>query len=230
MVEYTPEPEKTIAVAARQCYYKDDALILKDQISDEFVTRFLGELISSGHHSTLEHASFTFFISGISRACSHQLVRHRIASYSQQSQRYVNFGEGFTYICPPSIKKDKEKLKIFEDEMEKIAAGYDKLGKLGIKPEDARFLLPNAAETKITVTMNARSLLHFFEERTCTRAQWEIRAMATKMLEQAKEVAPIIFQYAGPTCRTQGICWQSEKQSCGTWKTLGGERKDRIAV
>ena len=230
LIEYTPDPEQTIAVAARQCYYKDDSLLLKNQISAEFVENFLGELISSGHHSTLEHASFTFFISGISRAASHQLVRHRIASYSQQSQRYVNFGEGFSYIIPPTIKADKVALRIFKNMMEKIADDYTKLGELGIKPEDARFILPNAAETKITATFNARSLLHFFEERLCSRAQWEIRAIANEMLREVREVAPIIFKYAGPTCQTQKICWQNEKQSCGLWRTYQGERRDRFAV
>ena len=228
LIEHTPDPEKTIALAARQCYYKDDSRLLANQLSKEFVEEFIGKLISSGHHSTLEHASFTFFISGISRACSHQLVRHRIASYSQQSQRYVNFGDGFSYIIPPSITANKEAKAEFTKIIEEIAKGYEKLGKDGIKPEDARFLLPNAAETKITATFNARSLLHFFEERLCNRAQWEIKALATEMLKEVTKVAPLIFKYAGPTCKTERICWQNEQQSCGKWKTLDGERRDRF--
>lgn len=229
LVEHTPDPEKTIAMAARQCYYPDDALKLKLELSDEWVEAFLTKLISSGHTSTLEHASFVFFVSGISRACSHQLVRHRMASFSQQSQRYVSFEDGFMYVVPPSIKKDKANLERFRASMEAIAEAYAELGMSGVKAEDARFLLPNAAETKIAVTMNARSMLNFFKERTCRRAQWEIRAMAEQMLDKLREVAPTIASFAGPTCKTEGICWQSEKDSCGLWKSLGAERRDKVA-
>ncbi len=156
----------------------------------------------------IEHPNFTFAIEGISRACSHQLVRHRLASYSQQSQRYVSEESGFDYIIPPVIKEDKELKKTFISLMKDAQKAYNamvqKLNEKGIKGEsanqDARFLLPNAAETKIMVTMNARELLHFFRQRCCNRAQWEIRAMAEQMLKLVKKTAPTIFHEAGPGC------------------------------
>jgi thymidylate synthase (FAD) len=170
----------------------------------------------------LEHATFTFGIEGISRACSHQLVRHRIASYSQQSQRYVN-AKTFNYIIPESIKRDKELKKKFEAFIKNSAETYATLSNAGIRDEDARFVLPNACETKIVVTMNARALLNFFKERICMRAQWEIRALAEKMLEECMEVAPVIFKYAGPSCETEMVCRQG-KRSCGKYKTIKGAR------
>jgi len=208
LVSYTPEPESTISAAARLCYspadIKDVVYVKKNDKSQPF----LKKLISMGHMSPLEHASFTFAIEGISRACSHQLVRHRLASYSQQSQRYVDIKDEFGYIIPEAIKNNSDLRHIFEKVMDNINNDYQKLVKELIKAgrkreealEDARFVLPNATETKIIMTMNARELLHFFNQRLCMRAQWEIRNMAMEMLKIVKKVAPVIFANAGPSC------------------------------
>jgi thymidylate synthase (FAD) len=169
------------------------------QLSEQKTKNILNKTIASGHHSVIEHANFTFSISGVSRALTHQLVRHRIASFSQQSQRYVKMTAP-TYVTPPAIKANAPALKQYEKFMESAWAEYQFLVDAGINAEDARFVLPNAATTSITVTMNARELRHFFELRCCNRAQWEIREMASQMLEQVKKVAPVIFEGAGPLC------------------------------
>ncbi len=208
LLRHTPEPEETVAMAAKLCYSNADVGSLKDKIKKKDQKAFVEKLMKIGHMSPIEHASFTFAIEGISRACSHQLVRHRIASYSQQSQRYVNEESGFDYIIPPVIAEDDELKKFFKNFMEEAQNAYNylssKLNEKGIKGElanqDARFALPNAAETKIMVTMNARELLHFFRQRCCNRAQWEIRQMAEEMLFLVKKAAPSIFLKAGPAC------------------------------
>lgn len=208
LLKHTPEPEGTVAMAAKLCYSPSDIETLKGKIAARDQQEFVRRLMSIGHLSPIEHASFTFAVEGISRACSHQLVRHRLASYSQQSQRYVNESEGFDFIVPPTIKADKKLLKLFNENMALAQNAYNALvrglNERGVTGEaanqDARFALPNAAETKIIVTMNARELLHFFRQRCCMRAQWEIRAMADKMLALAKKAAPVIFEHAGPGC------------------------------
>lgn len=229
LLGYTIDPEQNIVAGIRQCYSKVGADELKKKTSKEVGDRLIDQIIESGHTSTIEHASFTFGIEGISRVCSHQLVRHRIASYSQQSQRYVDLSkEELGYIEPLEIARDKEKSDKFKEIMEMLEGNYRNLIEKGVKPEDARYILPNACQTKIVVTMNARSLLNFFQERTCQRAQWEIRNMANEMLEKVKQVAPKIFKNAGPTCRTQGLCWEGDK-SCGLWKTIkGADLKSRL--
>ncbi|MBI4654033.1 MAG: FAD-dependent thymidylate synthase [Nitrospirae bacterium] len=217
LLRYTPNPEETVAMAAKLCYSPSDVSSLREKIEAKDQKAFVEKLVKMGHMTPIEHTSFTFAIEGISRACSHQLVRHRLASYSQQSQRYV--GEStqhsalstqttFDYVIPPTIAQDTEAKEIFEKFMFEAQNTYDllieKLSERSIKGEsanqDARFVLPNAAETKIMVTMNARELLHFFRQRCCLRAQWEIRQMAEEMLKLVKEVAPIIFHKAGPGC------------------------------
>ena len=218
LLEHTPDPDRLCAAAARQCYSARGASELSQSLSREEIEKLIGMVVKSGHHSVLEHASFTFAIEGVSRACSHQLVRHRIASYSQQSQRYVKAG-GFAYVVPRTVK-GTEREKEFHDFMGKAAEFYSALLEAGAKKEDARFVLPNACETKIVVTMNCRELLHFFEKRTCARAQWEIRAMAEKMLELCKEVSPLIFSNAGPSCVSKLEC--REEKSCGKWKAIEG--------
>lgn len=225
MIAHTPEPEKVIAASANLCYNAIGASEIYETLTDKKVESLVSRMVASGHHSTLEHVSFTFAIEGISRACTHQLVRHRIASYSQQSQRYVK-AEGFkeAAIKPNTIAKNPEASAEFDRLMDQAAEVYNKLVELGVPAEDARFVLPNAAETKIVVTMNARSLLHFFEERCCTRAQWEIRAMANEMLRQCKEVAPILFAKAGPTCVTQLLCHEG-KMSCGRLEAILAAKK-----
>ncbi len=206
LLQHTPEPEKTVALAARLCYSAATIGDLQEKLSSSDVASFLEKIMSLGHQSVLEHASFTFGIEGISRACSHQLVRHRLASYSQQSQRYVTFkGDGFPLVVPDAIAADPALQAIFDRAMAACADAYRELVDAGVPAEDARFVLPNAAETKIIVTMNGRELLHFFELRCCERAQWEIRAMALEMLRLAKGVAPVIFRDAGPGCLT-GPC------------------------
>lgn len=201
LLQHTPEPERTVALAARLCYSSAAIGELHEKLSQADITEFLAKIMSLGHQSVLEHVSFTFGIEGISRACSHQLVRHRLASYSQQSQRYVTFkGDEFPLIAPESISASPQRLKIFERAIKATAKAYRELVDDGVPAEDARFVLPNAAETKIIVTMNARELLHFFELRCCERAQWEIRAMAIEMLRIVKPAAPVIFSSAGPGC------------------------------
>ncbi len=202
-----------IVAAIRQCYSPLSGKDLWDKVTDDQKARLIRQIISSGHTSTIEHATFSFAIEGVSRALTHQLVRHRLASYSQKSQRYVSEG-GFEYILPPKIAAIPEAKKLYLAELQKIQEDYNKLIELGIPAEDARMLLPNACETKIVVTMNARALFNFFEERLCNRAQWEIRIMAGMMLKELRKAAPLIFKYAGPTCVTEKICWQG-KLHCG---------------
>lgn len=213
IISHTKNPERTIVSAIRQCYSPLSGKKLWEKVTDDQKSRLIQQVIASGHTSTIEHASFTFSVEGVSRALTHQLVRHRIASYSQKSQRYVKEG-GFDYILPPTIKKKKNANKIFVDQLNQIQQVYNQLLEMEIPAEDARMLLPNACETKIFVTMNCRSLFNFFQERLCNRAQWEIRHMAALMLVQVKKIAPNVFKFAGPTCVTEKICWQG-KLHCG---------------
>ncbi|NLY09624.1 MAG: FAD-dependent thymidylate synthase [Tissierellia bacterium] len=223
LLRYTPDGEKLVASAAKLCYSQVGIEAIEEKQDDAAVERFLNLLTDLGHASPVEHISFTFGIEGVARTLTPQLVRHRIASYSQQSQRYVTL-ENFEYIIPPAIAEDEEAAEIFKKAMEDdrqayvalteklFPRHYDKLIKMGRKEseakrmaqkqaiEDARYVFPNACETKIVVTMNARSLIHFFNLRCCERAQWEIREMATEMLKCVKAVCPTIFANAGPSC------------------------------
>jgi thymidylate synthase (FAD) len=234
LLKYTIDPEETVALAAKLCYSPSDVEVLKNRIEAKDQRAFIEKLMKMGHISPVEHASFTFAIEGISRACSHQLIRHRIASYSQQSQRYVPAEEGFNYIIPPVIQKDKNLKKYFEDFMAKTQAAYQYLIKglneKGIQGEaanqDARFVLPNAMETKIIVTMNARELLHFFTMRCCNRAQWEIRQMAEGMLKVVKSVAPTLFAKAGPGC-LYAPCPEGD-YTCGKSKEMRNKYQARV--
>lgn len=212
LLTHTPEPEKTVALAARMCYSNRGVENLKDALTPAEVERMVKMLTEVGHLSPTEHASFTLAVEGISRACSHQLVRHRIASYSQKSQRYTNETQ-FEYIVPPSIASDPLALDLFTKEIKSIQESYRKLAEM-VPREDARYILPNATETKIILTFNARSLYNFFSQRLCLRAQWEIRELAELMLKEVKSVAPLLFYRAGPSCEVDGICWEGEK-SCG---------------
>lgn len=213
LLSHTPDPERAVAAAGRLCYSSSTAAELKKKMSDEEVRKLLKLLVTSGHLSTFEHASFTFGIDGISRACSHQLVRHRLASYSQQSQRYVEFTNGDAFIVPPEIAGNPKAQEAFDRLIANSLAAYDCLVKMGIQEEDARFVLPNAAETRIVVTMNARELRHFFRIRCCRRAQWEINALAWRMRATALNVAPLLFKKSGPDC-LHGKCHEG-KMSCG---------------
>ena len=212
LLYHTPDPERAVATAARLCYAPVGASELMETLSEEKIRKVLTTIMRSGHHSTLEHASYTFAVDGISRACSHQLVRHRLASYNQQSQRYVTFKEEPDFILPASVVEAGAQEE-YEQAVKDAFAAYDRLVKLGIPAEDARYLLPNACETKLVVTMNARSLQNFFRLRCCNRAQWEIRELAWTMLELCRRAAPTLFGKAGPACLC-GACPEG-KMSCG---------------
>ncbi len=213
LLYHTPDPERAVAAAARLCYAPVGAAELVESMSDEAVRKVLKTVISSGHLSTLEHASYTFAIDGVSRALTHQLVRHRLASYNQQSQRYVRYDSEPVMIEPPSVAADPAAHDIFAAASAAAFDAYRALLGTGVPAEDARYLLPNAMETKIAVTMNVRELLHFFELRCCKRAQWEIRELALRMLELAEPTAPYIFLDAGAACR-RGPCSEG-KMTCG---------------
>ncbi|MBU3181458.1 FAD-dependent thymidylate synthase [Clostridium psychrophilum] len=253
LIEHTPNPEKVIAAAAKLCYSQVGVDEILENLEEQKTEKFLDMLMTYGHHSPIEHVSFTYAIEGVSRSLTHQLVRHRVASYSQQSQRYVKFKQ-FEYIIPPSIEQNEEAKAIFiqsmnsdqevynqlvgilsKKELDKLTKEYrlDKkllnFGEIGEKEykilkskaekkslEDARYVFPNACASKIIVTMNARELIHFFNQRCCNRAQWEIRQMAKTMLMQARSVAPVLFKHAGPSC-ISGVCPEGS-MCCG--KTL----------
>jgi thymidylate synthase (FAD) len=236
LIAYTPNPEQVVASSAKLCYSAVGIDEIQNDLTLENTEKFVNMLMDIGHESPVEHVSFTFAVEGVSRVLTHQLVRHRMASYSQQSQRYVKL-EQFEYIIPPEIEKIEDAKKMFVEAMEKDQEYYNnivdiltkkhnemflkegnsekKSKSLAIKKaiEDARFIFPNACETKIVFTMNARSLMNFFKHRTCNRAQWEIREMATEVLRQVKEVSPILFKNAGPSCMS-GKCPEG-KMTCG---------------
>lgn len=236
LIAHTPEPEKVVASAAKLCYSKVGVDEIQQNLSEDSIQRFLNMLVEIGHESPIEHISFTFAIEGVSRSLTHQLVRHRIASYSQQSQRYVKLDQ-FEYIIPPAIAEDEEAKELFIRAMEDDQKNYDRLVEIlytknlnkllgegksenvakkqaeKIAIEDARYVFPNACETKIVVTMNARSLLNFFKHRCCNRAQWEIHRLADEMLKEVKKVAPTIFKNAGPGC-VNDRCHEGN-MSCG---------------
>ena len=213
LLYHTPDPQRAVATAARLCYAPIGASDLMESLSEDRIIGVLKTIMESGHFSTLEHASYTFAIDGVSRALTHQLVRHRLASYNQQSQRYVKYADGLDVVKPKSVADCEEANALFDEMIEKTVEAYQKLLALDIPAEDARYLLPNAAESKIVVTMNIRELLHFFSLRCCNRAQWEIRELAWRMLELAHPTAPFIFAKAGPGC-VRGACPEG-KMTCG---------------
>lgn len=251
LIEHTPEPDKVVAAAARLCYSSDDIQSIMENFTEEKIDKFINMLADMGHESPFEHVSFTFGIEGVSRTLTHQLVRHRIASFSQKSQRYVTEGQ-FSYVVPPSVEENNAE-DAYAGIMEAAQEAYDSMLAMLIKSkckkyirdnnieiivpehredpvgfvkanfkkeyskfekqaaEDARFVLPNACETKIIVTMNARSLWNFFAHRCCNRAQWEIRYIAKAMLAECKRVSPAIFKNAGAHC-VSGICPENNMQ------------------
>jgi thymidylate synthase (FAD) len=211
LLAYTPQPDRTVAAAARLCYSAVSATDLFEKSGGGDIAAFITNLRKSGHLSTFEHVSFTFAVDGISRICSHQLVRHRMASYSQQSQRYVSM-EKPEYVVPHSIASSSEANELFALYCHHAHELYMNLISMGIPKEDARYILPHGWKTRITITMNARELHHFFALRTCRRAQWEIRELAGKMLREVRKVAPLLFAVAGPSCLTDGKCM--EARSC----------------
>ena len=199
LIAHTPEPEKVVAAAAKLCYSDAHITDLLDGLTEEKTAKFLTMLSDLGHASPIEHASFTFGIEGVSRTLLAQITRHRIASFSVQSQRYVRLDD-FRYVVPPEIEA------IPEEKQARAKASKQ-------ANEDARFVLPNACETKMVVTMNARSLQNFFHLRCCSRAQWEIRELAEKMFELVYPVAPHIFAKSGPAC-VSGPCPEG-RMCCG---------------
>lgn len=233
LLQYTQDSEKIIAAAAKLCYSSVGVEDIMGNLTDENTNKFLNMLMSLGHESPIEHVSFTFCVEGVSRSLTHQLVRHRIASFSQQSQRYVKLDQ-FEYIVPPAIEANEEAKVLFVKSMEESQKAYDEIASklkdsyiksgLDVKVaekkaiEDARYVFPNACETKVIFTMNARSLMNFFHHRCCERAQWEIRNMAKLMVKEVKAVAPTLFKYAGPNC-INGPCPEG-KMSCGKMKEM----------
>lgn len=236
LISHTPEPEKVIAMAAKLCYSPVGTDEIEKDLTDESIEKFLNMLLSIGHGSILEHASFTFSIEGISRACSHQIVRHRIASFSQQSQRYVKL-EQFEYIIPPEIEKIEKAKELFIDSMKKDQENYDKLVEILFENhyndlikngknektakrqaekkaiEDARYVFPNACETKMVFTINARSLFNFFEHRCCERAQWEIRNLVVEMLREVKRLLLYYLKDWSKLCK-----WKLSRRNYDLWR------------
>lgn len=241
LIAHSPEPEKVIAAAAKLCYSSSDIDNLLDNLTPEKTTSFVEMLSNIGHESPIEHASFTFGIEGVSRALLAQITRHRLASFSVQSQRYVK-NKNFTFVTPPEIENNPEAKELFLKSMNDSITAYNNIADILEKKyfaeyinegmdeksaktkaekkaiEDARFVLPNAAETKMVVTMNARSLHNFFRLRCCNRAQWEIKAVADEMLKLCCEVAPTLFKNAGPACAS-GTCSEG-KMSCMKMKEM----------
>lgn len=256
LIASTPEPEKVIASAAKLCYSKVGIDEINQKLDEDSINKFLKMLMSLGHQSPIEHVSFTFAIEGVSRVLTHQLVRHRIASYSQQSQRYVKLDQ-FEYIVPPAIEANEEAKAIYVETMKRDQENYNRITDLLLLEycekylkeigentedakdyvkekhkrnymafekraiEDARYLFPNSCETKIVVTMNARSLVNFFEHRACNRAQWEIRHLAVEMLKIVRKEAPILFNNIGPKC-LKGPCPEG-KMTCGKIESVRKE-------
>ncbi len=218
LITCTPQPDQIAALAARVCYSSEDNEEIERFVNSNDQEAFLNGIMASGHLSVLEHATFTFAVEGVSRVLLAQLTRHRIASFSVQSQRYVSM-ENFGYIIPPSIRElGDEAVKEYSHQMEVMRDWYigwqEKLGgKGGRSNEDARFVLPGACETRLVLSMNARELLHFFQLRCCNRAQWEIRELAEEMLSLAYKAAPALFRNAGPSC-VRGACTEG-RRSCG---------------
>lgn len=218
LIRHTLSPEEVVALGARLCYSRATVDSLQQRVSRDDQSEFVSRILSMGHESVLEHASFTFAMEGVSRVLLAQITRHRLASFSVQSQRYVSYEKGFGYIIPPKIEAlGEDAVAEFERQMDTMHQWYtgwqEKLGAGEGGNEDARFVLPGACETRMMVTMNVRELRHFFSLRMCSRAQWEIRALATEMHRLCMEIAPALFADAGPGC-LRGACPEEEK-SCG---------------
>jgi thymidylate synthase (FAD) len=237
LISHTPDPEQLVATASKLCYSDADIETLQSGVEAKDQSKFLGKLVEMGHLSPIEHASFTFGVEGVSRSLLAQLSRHRVASFSVKSQRYVGAlskgGESFNYIVPQGIQRlGSEAVQQFEEQMLQMQQWYDgwvaKLGADESGYEDARFVLPNAAETKLIMTMNARELMHFFNLRCCNRAQWEIRDMAWAMLALVKKEAPALFAKAGPPCVSRG-CTEG-KMNCGKAKAVRSKYEEMFGA
>ena len=225
LVSCTRSPESVCYAAAKTCYSEESPYVLaldyilahsvktsEEKAKKEKMDALLRDIIKSGHTSVLEHAVFTFSVTGVSRVLTHQLVRHRIASYEQQSARYVNMKDAL-FVCPPTIAENTQAQMECEQVLDECKALYLRLIAAGIPEEDARYVLPTSMCSNIVITMNARELRHFFSLRCCNRAQWEIRELADKMLEICSNMAPVLFEGCGPGC-VNGKCPEG-KRSCG---------------
>ncbi len=231
LLRHTADMQELVALGARLCYSRADVDTLTNKIEKADQTAFIRRLMDMGHESVMEHASFTFAVEGISRVCLAQLTRHRIASFSVQSQRYVSYADGFHYVIPPRIiALGEEAVAEYQKQMNQMQEWYEswqeKLGSGEQSNEDARFVLPGACETKLMMTMNVRELHHFFSLRMCNRAQWEIREMAIKMHRLCLEAAPLLFENAGPGC-LRGPCPEG-KMTCGKMAAVRKERDELL--
>ncbi len=222
LISYTPNMLDVVYTSARTCYNTGSPIDMWENVNDisnEKKKKLINKVFKSGHLSTSEHIYFTFAIEGISRSCSHQLVRHRFCSFSQQSQRYCEFKEGkFEYVTPDKIKNNSQALEIFENTMNKISQSYNELSKIGLPAEDCRAVLPNACTTNLTLTLNLRELIHICSLRLCTRSQLEIRQMAKQIRDLVVEKEPWLDDYLQPKCIQDGFC--DEDKSCGRKPTL----------
>lgn len=230
LLTHTPDAEKLTAMSAKLCYSPASIDDLSVSMDRQEAADFIEKIVNIGHLSTIEHASFTFGIEGVSRTLLAQITRHRVASFSVQSQRYVSYSKGFNYIVPPSIRElGDDAVSKYEQQMATMQQWYDEwriaLGEKGEKSnQDARFVLPGACETKMILTMNARELTHFFALRCCNRAQWEIRELAWRMFKLVCETAPALFTSAGPAC-VRGKCSEGKK-TCGQSAGIKQKQQD----
>jgi thymidylate synthase (FAD) len=218
---HTPDPLRVLYTAARTCYSAHrPSELWEEEVPRERMERLVRQIVEAGHHSILEHVSFTFALEGLSRSCSHQLVRHRLASYSQQSQRYVK--GPFPYVVPPSWQRAGEELcRRYHQAMAEMGRLYEEALAAGIPPEDARFVLPQAVTTHLAMTMNLRELMHAVGLRTCVRAQWEIRELFEAVRGAVTEIDPFLGSFLQVKCERLGYC--DERESCGRYPVKGNE-------
>ena len=215
LINHTKNPEMTVASAARTCYRDKSYESICEELKEEDIERIIKTVILKNHLSVLEHITFTFSISGVSRVLTHQLVRHRIASYSQLSQQRTESSE-LEFTTPPAIKNHPELAKEYEETVRSCQELYKRLVRSEISRGSARYVLPSSFNTKIMTTINARSLFNLFSQRECQAEEWEFREVARLMHSALMEVTPLIFEYAGPTCQTQGVCPEGKKVfECG---------------
>ena len=229
IVELISKPEnmlRTIYTACRTCYSADSPINIYDKAEDEEkMLKLISRVISSGHYSTIEHIQISFAISNVSRACTHQLVRHRHMSFSQKSQRYVKEKGQFDYLTPPTIERNSELKEKYNNFMAKISEFYEELTEAGIPAEDARFILPNATSSSLVASLNLREMIHLANIRLCTRAQDEIRLLVRLMCKELVEQEPWLKPYLVPKCERLGYC--DEDKSCGRMPTKEELLKDK---
>jgi thymidylate synthase (FAD) len=209
LVAHTPDPERLVAAAARSCWSNRPFEDIYKGLSEGEIDRLLKKVILRGHHSVLEHVNFTFALSGISRVLTHQLVRHRIASYSQLSQQHADHAD-IDYIIPPAVDRDPTLAEEFIVWTQAAQNLYSRLIEKGVPRGSARYVLPSACETRMVFTMNARSLFNLISQRDCGAEEWEFRSVAHRMHQELVKIAPRIFRFTGPNCRTEGACLEGD--------------------